>query len=113
MFLEMIIATRIMKLIGDNGDIELPIHLHAPSEDDRCWRCDYEIGWPRNPHRASAYGVDGVQALQLAMSAIGTDLQLSPYHRAGLLIFEETDPGYGFPAGLPPDAGRMQEHRAD
>jgi hypothetical protein len=29
------------------------------------------------------------------------------------LIFEETDPGYGFPAGLPPDAGRMQEHRAD
>ncbi len=40
--------------------------------------------------------------MKLAMSAIGTDLQLSPYHRAGLLIFEETDPGYGFPATLPP-----------
>jgi hypothetical protein len=67
----------------------------------------------RKVHAMFLEMIIATRIMKLAMSAIGTDLQLSPYHRAGLLIFEETDPGYGFPAGLPPDAGRMQEHRAD
>jgi hypothetical protein len=102
----MIIATRILRLIGDDGDIEVPVTIHMPVEDDRAWRCDVEIGWPRLRFADRVLGVDAVQALQLAMLRIGIQLEASQYHRAGLLIFEEDHPGYGFPIGLAPEAGR-------
>ena len=57
--------------------------------------------------------MDGVQALQLAMFAIGTELWANPYHHAGLLIFEDGYPGYGFPAELPREVGPEHPHRAD
>ena len=108
----MVIATRMLRIMGDDGDVAVPIHIHAPVEDDRSWRCDYEIGWPHSPRRYHSFGFDAVQALQLVNFMIGIDLQVSPYHQAGLLIFEDTDPGYGFPAQLPPDITRLDEHKA-
>jgi hypothetical protein len=109
----MIIAKRILRIMGDDADVEVPIAIHLPVEDDRSWRCDYEIAWPRKPRIFRAYGVDGVQALQLAMLAIGTELWANPYHHAGLLIFRDDEPGYGFPAELPREVGREDVHRAD
>lgn len=101
----MIIATRMLRLMGDDGDVEVPVRLHMPVEDDRAWRCDYEIGWPRKPYAFRSFGVDAVQALQLAMWSIGIALHASPYHRSGQLIFEEEDPGYGFPTEPQREAG--------
>jgi hypothetical protein len=83
-----------------------------PVEDDRCWRCDFEIGWPSAPRRSSAYGVDAVQALQLVMFNIGIELMVSQWHAAGQLIFEDADPAYGFPAELPPSVGREDMGKA-
>ena len=102
----MIIATRKLRLIGGEQDVEVPISIHMPVEDDRAWRCDYEIGWPGEPRISRALGVDGVQALQLAMFAIGIDLWATPYHHADQLIFEDGDPSYGFPAEFPRQVGR-------
>jgi hypothetical protein len=102
----MIIASRILRIMGDEHDVEVPVAIHLPVEVDRAWRCDYEIGWPRNPRTFRAFGVDGVQALQLAMFAIGTELWASHYHHAGLLIFKDDNPGYGFPAELSRQVGR-------
>lgn len=109
----MIIATRRLRIIGDEHDVEVPVTIHMPVEDDRAWRCDYEIGWPQGPWAFRALGVDSVQALQLAMFAIGTDLWASSYHQAGLLIFEDDDPSYGFPAELPREVGREDVDSAD
>ena len=93
----MIIATRILRVAGDDGDVEVPVHIHMPVEDDRAWRCDYEIGWPEEPRRYRAFGFDGVQALQLVMLSISVDLRISSYHRSGTLRVEDNEPGYGFP----------------
>jgi hypothetical protein len=95
----MMMATRTLRLIGDDGDIEVPVSIHMPVEDDRAWRCDYEIGWPRTPRAYRAFGYDGMQALVLALSAIAIDLYTSRYHHAGLLIWDDNDAGYGFPLG--------------
>ena len=100
----MIIATRTLRLIGDDGDVEVPVTIHMPVKDDRAWRCDYGIGWPHKPRVHRALGVDAVQALQLAMLSIGIDLHTSPYHRSFQLIFEEDDPDYGFPTELQTEA---------
>ena len=108
----MIIATRIFRIIGDDDDVEVPVHIHMPVEDDRCWRCDYELGFPRHPRKFHAYGIDGVQALQLAMFALGAELWANPWHHAGQLIWIDDDPTYGFPAELPEEAGREDAHRA-
>ena len=88
-----------MKVMGDDGDIEVPVHLHSPVEDHyyRAWRCDYEIRFPRHVRRFHAFGEDAFQALQLVMLAIGAELSTNYYHYAGLLFWLDDDPGYGFP----------------
>lgn len=93
----MIIATRILRLIGDDGDTDVPVSIHAPVEDDRSWRCDYEIGWPHKPRRFHSYGQDATQALILGFQMIAIDLYTTEYHRAGLLIWDEEEAGYGYP----------------
>jgi hypothetical protein len=102
----MTIARRTLRIIGNEHNLEVPITIHMPVEVDRCWACDYEIGWPSKPLTSRALGIDGVQALQLAMFSIGTELWANPYHHAGLLIFEEEGPSYGFPAEFPREVGR-------
>ncbi len=45
----------------------------------------------------SAFGVDSVQALELALQMIGITLYTSSYHRLGQIFFEMEGSGYGFP----------------
>src|SRR3569623_258264 len=92
----MIIETRILRLVGEDGKVEVKVSLHAPVEDDRCWRCDYEIGWPRSTRRFHAYGDDATQALILGLQMVAIDLYTTEYHRAGLLIWHEEEAGYGY-----------------
>ncbi len=66
------------------------IRVFAPQPDGRDWRCDYEIAWPGRPRRSYAMGVDGFQALQLAMFSVATDLSTSEECKAGdIKIFDE------------------------
>lgn len=108
-----IIAKRILSIVEGEHRIEVPVTISMPIEDDRSWRCEYEIGWPHRPVTRRAFGVDGVQALQLAMFAIGTELWANPYHHAGQLVFFDGDPSYGFPAELPKEVGREHTYRGD
>lgn len=91
------IATRILKLETEAGPVDVPVTIEAPQPDDRSWRCAYTIGWPEQPWELAAYGVDAVQALDLAMRKIATELYMSQYHQAGTLRWERPGGGYGFP----------------
>jgi hypothetical protein len=41
-----------------------------------------------------------MQALVLALEAIGSDIYTSSYHKAGALFFEAPGKGYGFPVPI-------------
>lgn len=68
-----------------------------PELEGSAWRCAYEIGWPDGSRASAAYGVDAVQALELAMQKIGIELYMSDAHEAGALVWERPGGGYGFP----------------
>ena len=103
MFPSMIIATRILRLIGDDGNIEVPVSIHLPVEHGRSWPCDCEIGWPRDLHRFYAGGLRRRAGLAHRLRMIAVRLYASRYHHAGLLIWDEEHAGYGFPL---PKGGR-------
>ncbi|WP_244607101.1 hypothetical protein [Bosea sp. CS1GBMeth4] len=80
-----------------DGDVAISVTVDDPRQGDRDWSCAYEIGWPDAPRRGYGYGIDGTQALLLALKAIGTDLYTSDYHRSGRLRWVEPGDGYGYP----------------
>jgi hypothetical protein len=59
--------------------------------------CRFEIGWPDGVVARHVEGVDAIQAVELALKAIGAEVYASPYHRAGTLVWELPGGGYGFP----------------
>ena len=98
----MIIATRVLQIIAAGSDsFSVEIRVFKPVVDDRSWACHYEIDWPNATRESAAHGVDAVQAINLAMAKIGTELYASSYHQAGTLVFEEPGNGYGFPVPKP------------
>lgn len=92
----MIIAKRELQVERAGAAVPLIIELHQPIQKGRAWKCDFVIHWPAKPHRGHAMGVDGVQALFLAMQMVGTLLYASQYHAAGQLKWSDGG-GYGFP----------------
>ncbi|MES2835758.1 MAG: hypothetical protein V4707_13730 [Pseudomonadota bacterium] len=69
----------------------------APGGEFECW-CFIE--WPDKPRRFYACGVDGVQALMLAMRTAHSELLESDAYQAGRLnLFDQSDldlpPGWG------------------
>ncbi len=93
----MVIATRVLKLRRIAGDIEIPIRIFAPREEDASWKCDFEVGWPDGALTMAAGGVDAVQALDLALKMIGALIYASDHHASGKLEWLEPGKGYGFP----------------
>ena len=93
----MLIATRILKLRGKGGEIELPVRIHAPERDEVAIGCKCEIDWPGRPETRTIYGHDEVQAIQLALMFIGATIYNSDEHKAGSLSWIEPGRGYGFP----------------
>ena len=67
----MIIATCVLTLRRPKGNIEIPIRIFAPIPEDIDWSCRLEIDWPDGTRRMDVGGVDAVQAIELAMNAIG------------------------------------------
>ena len=93
----MMMATRILKLQDNNGDVEIPIRIFAPQQDKSAWKCRYEIGWPDGKFESEGYGQDAVQAILLTCQKIGIELYVSDEHKSGNLMWGEPGKGYGFP----------------
>ncbi len=65
------------------------------------FQCRYSVAWPEKEARSYACGLDGVQALMLAMRAVHTRLVESDAYKAGLLTWcDQAD------LDLPPTWGR-------
>src|SRR4051794_26889772 len=89
----MVIASRILKLRRQGGEIEIPIRVFKPEEGEKdFWQCTYEIEWPDRKRTMKAAGVDSVQALLLALQLIGTELYTSNFHKSGDLYFDTPGP---------------------
>ena len=93
----MLIAQRLLIISSPSGDIEVPVRLFQPEEDDGMWICRYEIDWPSGRRAYFGAGVDGMQALILALQMIGVETYRSEYHKASALRWFEPGQGYGFP----------------
>jgi hypothetical protein len=93
----MVVATRMLTLKTESGEIGVPIRVFAPEKEDSGWSCRYQIDWPEGTEDMKAAGADSMQALIIAMKMIGADLYSSSYHRSGKLRFEAQGSGYGFP----------------
>jgi hypothetical protein len=94
----MVIATRVLQLESDKGEVTIPIRVFAPEqEEDNAWSCRYQIDWPEGTQDMKAGGADSMQALIIAIKMIGADLYSSSYHRSGKLMFGAPGSGYGFP----------------
>jgi hypothetical protein len=97
----MIVASRTLQVRMPTGQKDMPIELFAPMKKKAgAWECRYDVGWPEGRRSYSAWGVDSVQALSLALGMIGAELYTSEYHKSGRLVWDKPGNGYGFP--LPP-----------
>ncbi len=92
------IAKRTLILRDGRKDIEIPIVVFAPEcEKPGVWGCRYDIGWPDKFRSVTAYGVDSIQALLIALGMIGAEIYSSNYHKSGQLLWDTPGSGYGFP----------------
>jgi hypothetical protein len=92
-----VIATRILMLQSNAGNVEIPINVFAPELGDNVWMCRFDIDWPEGKLERWAGGVDAVQALLQALQIIGVILYTSKHHKSGRLTWYESGAGYGFP----------------
>lgn len=56
-----------------------------------------EIGWPDGLWSRETTGIDAIQAFELALRLVGTQLYCSHLHAEGRLVWIERGFGYGFP----------------
>lgn len=92
------IGERILHYRRGSIAAEIPVRIFAPFvEKPGVCGGRYEIEWPDEQRAVIAYGVDGVQALLVAMQMIGAEIYTSNYHKAGELRWDEASAGYGFP----------------
>ncbi|WP_421990671.1 DUF6968 family protein [Qipengyuania sp.] len=85
---------------------ELTCRFYQPVSDGQDFSCRYEIKWPDGLRSRSAWGVDSVQSLLLAMQAMHSDLLLRR-ERDGLEV-RWLD---GRELGLPPLSGNTSATR--
>jgi len=93
-----IVATRTLTLRGADTNSEIAIRIFVPEEQEPgVWSCRYEIDWPEGTRKFAAHGIDSVQAIELALKMIGSEIYTSEYHKSGNLMWDEQGKGYGFP----------------
>jgi hypothetical protein len=92
----MTVFTRILHDCDDRA-IEIPVRVHPPVPQRGDWACHFSIGWPDGELARAAFGIDPIQAFDLALRMIGTHLYTSDLHSAGRLMWLEPGKGYGFP----------------
>jgi hypothetical protein len=95
-----VIARRTLFISDGSGDGEVEVRLFQPEDDNGMWICRYEIDWPERKRSFFGAGADAFQALIYALQMIGTEVNLSAYHKAGSLKWSERYEGYGFPLAV-------------
>lgn len=93
----MLIAERTPHLQRSDAQHPVLVRIFAPVAGDDSWGCRWEIHWPERVRSGEAFGDDAIQALVLALQAIGSDLYTSAAHASGALAWSDAWAGYGFP----------------
>jgi hypothetical protein len=93
----MIIANRSLKLRQGERHVDVAVRIFAPQRERDHWLCGYEIDWPEGTRKFAAHGVDSVQAIELVLKLIGSEIYTSDYHKSKMLMWEKPGAGYGFP----------------
>ena len=97
----MVIATRMLAFRNGNENLNVAVRIFAPEQEKpRAWSCAYEIDWPDGTRKFVAHGVDAVQAIELALTMIGSEIYTSGYHQSKSLMWEKPGQGYGFPVPI-------------
>jgi hypothetical protein len=81
-----VIAQRVFDR-SDGGVVVVSIGAPQPFEDGRDFYCPYQIEGLSAPRESRAGGVDGIQALTLALQKVATDLYLSEEWKSGTLRY--------------------------
>jgi hypothetical protein len=88
-----IAARRLRSALG-----EILVELCAPQAEGEDMRCAYRITGPRLSVASHAMGVDGFQAMDLALRKIGIELRMSEEFVAGPIRWLDRDePGFLLP----------------
>jgi uncharacterized protein DUF6968 len=63
------------------------VRFSCPERNKDDYECRYEIIWPDRERNFQAFGVDGLQAIMLAMQMAHVDLLTSPEGKAGRITW--------------------------
>lgn len=88
--------TRTLRLLK-SPETTIPVRVALPTQQPIDWSCHVEIDWPDGRWSCDVVGIDPIQALQLALQMIGTELYSSELHSQGRLTWLAPGAGYGFP----------------
>lgn len=88
------IASRVLVCTMNGQDRQVAISIGQPYEDGSCFCCNYAISLGGKTEEHSICGIDGIQALQLAMRMVSSALNNLRDAKDWRLNGE---PGTGFP----------------
>ena len=93
-----IIATRELDLAGSEEKLTVSIGIPKKFPDSSDYFCPFEIRRLRSGKVSYAGGIDGIQALLLALKKIGAELYTSEEAKSGALLWKGARKGnLGFP----------------
>jgi len=70
------------------SDQEVAVRVYTPTlEPGGEYRCRWQIEWPDRSQRLATCGIDGVQALMLALRSLHSELVESDEYRNGQLTY--------------------------
>jgi hypothetical protein len=76
--IDIVVASREMELRFEDGRTEtylVRVGMPYERDDGFDWCCPYELGTPSNRRLRCAFGIDSIQALELAMKIIKVELE--------------------------------------
>ncbi|HEY0313867.1 MAG TPA: hypothetical protein VGC56_15420 [Allosphingosinicella sp.] len=90
--------------IFESGDDRVTIRFHQPAlAPGGEFECRWSIIWPDRPQQSYTCGLDGIQALMLAMKVVHSELMESHLYKSGKLTYVKQ-----YDLDLPPGWGEGQ-----
>jgi len=82
---------RSIECLSDGNWQSGAIKVFQPHKTSQGWTCRYEISWPGESRSNEIHGVDGFQALELAMRMVPTEIATSDaFKKSQLRLFSES-----------------------